>query len=353
MPESRTKPRWLPSPGKLFVVVILLALLLAWLQFVLPLQRNAALIHELHQRGEQIEVTHGGPDWLRERLGDEHMLGFDSIIDVTVHEERGDSNQLMRLLAMEPSVQGLTLWLVDANVDDEFGRLSCLPNLESLEIHAGLTDAGFIHLRNCTQLKYLSVSWLSISDEGLQSIAGLRKLESLHIEYCDRVTDAGMKCLTGLSNLETVGIQECPGVSDKGVEAFGGLSSLEGIVLAGPTFTDAAMATISRMPQVRDVCLYGVGITDAGLADLSKLPRLRLLALSAPRTTDAGLSHLTRLEHLAELTLYEENFTDDAVPQLLEMRHLGNLGLCGTKVTASQVDRIKSANPFTEVQYLP
>src|SRR5262245_25412295 len=124
MTELRTKPRWLPSPGKLFVVVILLALLLAWLQCVLPLQRNAALIHELYQRGEQIEVTHGGPDWLRLRLGDENMLGFDAVTDVTVHEELGDPNQLMRLLAAAPTVREMTLRLPDANVDDEFGRLS-------------------------------------------------------------------------------------------------------------------------------------------------------------------------------------------------------------------------------------
>jgi hypothetical protein len=103
----------------------------------------------------------------------------------------------------------------------------------------------------------------------------------------------------------------------------------------GNKVTDAGLAHVKDLRQLRTLVLDGSSVTDAGLANLEGLTTLRWLALNKTHITDAGLVHLKGLIQLEDLELAHTPVTDAGLPHLKALTHLRSLGLEGTKVTYS------------------
>ena len=80
-----------------------------------------------------------------------------------------------------------------------------------------------------------------------------------------------------------------------------------------PAVTDADLARLRSVPQLKGLYLAGTQITDADLATLSGLSQLRELALIDMAVTDAGLEHLKGLHALKELSLKHTARTEQAI----------------------------------------
>jgi len=80
--------------------------------------------------------------------------------------------------------------------------------------------------------------------------------------------------------------------------------------------TEATLAYISWLPNLRVLGLWNTPTTDAGMVHLSRLSNLRGLFLGKTQVTDAGLAHLKGLTNLQHLELKLTIVTDDGVDEL-------------------------------------
>lgn len=79
--------------------------------------------------------------------------------------------------------------------------------------------------------------------------------------------------------------------------------------------------------------LRRTAVTDAGLAALAKMPNLRRLQLQETSTGDAGLLELKTLANLEVLNLYDTHVTDKGVAALASLKKLKRLYVGRTAVT--------------------
>lgn len=74
--------------------------------------------------------------------------------------------------------------------------------------------------------------------------------------------------------------------------------------VSGEIVTDAFLAGLPDLPDVKSLTLRATSVTDDGLAFLAKLPKLEVLDLSdSSRLTNGGLRHLERLRGLKQVKI--------------------------------------------------
>ena len=98
--------------------------------------------------------------------------------------------------------------------DDDLRFIRGLRSLRALEILAGdnFGDAGLIHLQSLTRLEHLRITNARITDEGLVHLQSLPRLENLYISNA-RITDEGLvhlRSMRSLKRLQLVGNQITP-----------------------------------------------------------------------------------------------------------------------------------------------
>ena len=133
----------------------------------------------------------------------------------------------------------------------------------------------------------------------------------------------------------------------------GALPLAQGVNLIDVTFgssaanvADAQLALLAPVAtQVYGLNLANTKITDAGLAQLAPLTNLRRLHLEKTGLTDAGLAHLKGLAALEYLNLYGTAVTDAGLAHLEGLKNLKKVYLWQSKVTDAGVDKLKKALP--------
>ena len=151
-------------------------------------------------------------------------------------------------------------------------------------------DADLAYLAAVPWAKRLSLGRTSVTDAGLQSLAGHTRLEWVDVAYTD-VGDAG------IANLQAA-------------------KGLRHLIAEHTALTDAALQTIGRFPQLEILDLSGTRISDAGLAGLSRSKQLSELFLAGTRITDAGLEHLRSLKRLKTLDVNKTGVTREGFLRL-------------------------------------
>ena len=124
------------------VVATLLAVgLMVWV----PYQQERSAIREIERMGGGVLTEPGGPDWLREWIGDERMRGFGKVVAV---------------------------YLAHSQVTDVgLEHLKGLTNLEELWLHdTRVSDAGLELLKGLTNLQTLSLGGTQVSDAGVEKL---------------------------------------------------------------------------------------------------------------------------------------------------------------------------------------
>jgi hypothetical protein len=146
----------------------------------------------------------------------------------------------------------------------------------------------------------------------------------------ERTDDAVMPALRDLTSVKTLIIHEGQ-ATDGSMEIVGRLGSLENLYIADAEgLTDAGVAHLAALANLKDLSLAQAQITDAGFSHLSGLQKLKKLYVwPAPdfdagrRVSDAGLRHISGLTALEALTVFNGLFTDQglaAVAALVKLR---------------------------------
>lgn len=129
-----------------------------------------------------------------------------------------------------------------------------------------------------------------------------------------------------------------------------GINLLDVGFSSGNDVADAQLALLAPIAtQVYELNLAGSKVTDAGMANIAPLTNLRRLHLEKTAVTDAGLAHIKGLANLEYLNLYGTAVTDAGLANLSGMKNLKNLYLWQTKVTADGAANLKKSLPSVTV----
>ena len=105
----------------------------------------------------------------------------------------------------------------------------------------------------------------------------------------------------------------------------------------------AALAPIAE--RIAHLDLARTNITDAAFASIIRMPRLTRLDLRKTKVTDAGIAQLAALKNLVSINLFGVEVTDQALAALAEIKSLTNVCLFETKATEAGVNRLRAALP--------
>jgi hypothetical protein len=192
----------------------------------------------------------------------------------------------MPRIAAMPRLRYLVIQDTDAG-DEGFAALSRSPSIEYIwgrRCH-NLRGRGFRALAKMPALRGLSVSCLNVDDDAvawLPSFPALRELMPMD------VPDAGYRHIGRCARLEALILMYCRDTTDAATEQIAGLDNLLYYFNSYTLITDRTPQLLSGMDGLEritfDTCH---GLTNAGVASLARLPRLRELRVSGSGVTPA------------------------------------------------------------------
>jgi hypothetical protein len=239
--------------------------------------------------------------------------------------------------------------------DEKLHHLAALKRLRVLNLgHSRVTDAGLEHLGGLNELHDLDLAGCTgVTDKGLDYLKGM-PLQRL-ILHGVRVTDAGLAKLKDFDQLQTLNLG-CTLVTDAGLDRLRGLKHLRNLTLLSTKVTDAGLEKVKDWPQLESLDLTETEVTNAGLEKLKALPHLESLILNGShqegnRVTDAGLAHLKGLSQLKVLSLSSEKITDAGLANLKGLSQLRELYLQNTQVTDQGVKELQEALPGCKIKH--
>ena len=89
-----------------------------------------------------------------------------------------------------------------------------------------------------------------------------------------------------------------------------------GLDLSNTRASDADLAHVRHLSQLRWLAVSWTEVTDSGLASLDGLAQLRNLNLGETQVTNAGLVHVQGLRQLSVLSVQQTQVTDSGVRQV-------------------------------------
>jgi hypothetical protein len=156
------------------------------------------------------------------------------------------------------------------------------------------TDAAMSHVAALRDVATVQIVRTSVTDaafEQLKDLDGLTTIEFQRARAPGRITDAGLAHLSGVTQLKTLHLRNAE-VTDAGLEHVAPLTNLQTLILAGSKATDAGLPHIKGLTKLEQLDLYDTTVSDAGLEQLKGLTSLKLLILKRTNVTDAGVARL-------------------------------------------------------------
>ena len=238
--------------------------------------------------------------------------------------------------------------------DASLVHLAKLPSLQYLMFSIGaFSDAGLVHLRTVPSLRNLNLGNQPITDKGLAEISHLTWLESLGLRHT-QITGAGLpylKSLTVLKNLDfSAEGQTSTSVSDTDMAAVKEIKSLECLKMSNFYLTDKGVAYISDLTNLKVLHLPGIcswlpdvkTYTDEGLKLLTKMQKLEDLALGSCGITDAGVASVAKLPNLRKLWITSFYLTNQSANYLSTIKPLESLDIGQSKMTISGISQLNT-----------
>jgi hypothetical protein len=169
----------------------------------------------------------------------------------------------------------------DLNAPAPTGGGTPQPSPEQLAAQAWLKSIGYdLTIEQMATLKKLVLQKYSletvklITDENMVHVRQLPNLEILQVHRL--IGDAGVAYFAGLKKLRVFNMPDSR-LTDKGLAVIGGMTQLENLVIPShPNITDASVPYLKQMTGLQRLDIQGKGITQQGFSELK---------LALPNTT--------------------------------------------------------------------
>lgn len=241
--------------------------------------------------------------------------------------------------------------------DDGFQHLNGWKELEQLEIDRAtlLTGRAFARLAKKNPLKRLTLlrisrsggKYIPYADLVLAAVKNCAELREISLPFTD-LTDAGLPHLAKLVKLEELEFSDTK-ITGEGMRHLRTLAKLRELLIGVAANSDIGLEHLSALPRLEKLFTEGAAITDVGLAHLARLKSLTTLSLSDSSITAQGLEHLIALPDLNALYIDGTPLGDEAMSALGRMKSLRSFWASGTKITRSGAKQLQHALPHCGV----
>lgn len=157
--------------------------------------REERAIQAIQAAGGWIEKELGGPEWLRQCVGDNWMQVFDQVhyVHLLRSTELRDGLLAQELSALR-NIGSLDL-MDYRNTDSSLAHLSGVRILAGLILlDSDVTDAGLVHLSGLRNLELLNLAGTGVTNAGSVHLSRFQNLKELFVGKT-RVTANGIKAL--------------------------------------------------------------------------------------------------------------------------------------------------------------
>ncbi len=211
-------------------------------------------------------------------------------------------------------------WFSGSVDDAEFRYLQMLTNLKNLKLAPNhkVTIDGFRSLlghKNTLVGLDISDSQTLFTDEGVKILGQMPNLVEIAVGHC-RTTDEGLEPLARLTKLNVLRFFVDSPIGDAGLKHIASIKNLHQLYLPGSRVTDVGLKHISEAQLLRDLHLPDSGVSDAGLVHLTKMKSLLTVGLANTAVTDAGVEHLAAIKALRLLNLSRTRVTELGLKKL-------------------------------------
>ncbi len=247
------------------------------------------------------DVTKGtpGPDWLREKIGDDY---FRSLVSIGLADRQAGSMTLVKAIS-----QLRDLWWLDL-------------------------------ARN------------RITDEMIPSLTSLKQLRVLILDRNPELTDDGLARLTSLSNLEVLSVNLVPRITGAFLKDARQMSRLRELDVQFTPFEGANLRFLAGHPEIHRLTMRKTKISDDDMQHLTTIPQLRLLDIGDTAVTASGIARLSQVP-LVHLYIEGNHVTDSWLPHLSEMKTLNYLAIWNSQMSEGAVNNLKLALPDCNVDF--
>jgi hypothetical protein len=195
---------------------------------------------------------------------------------------------------------------------------------------------------------------MPISEELLSSIEN----DSMSINLCSHypmITDKDIKRLVAAVKVknDTLDLMlNDNGVSDEGVQAITELNKLEALSLSSNQITDSGAKSIAQMKSLISLDIAENEITDDGMSEIvSSLPKLKSLTLTSEAVGDKTVEAILNHPKLEEVLIYDDENVESEVIDQISMHTENNKKkneagktIIDKKQLEQLADQLKSAN---------
>lgn len=305
-----------------------------------------ALASTTSEQGRVVTATIRKPD-----LTDAEMLtivDWPQLRQVTVTECKQLTPQGFAGFSQLDELQQATL--IHVHVGDQGLTHFARPQLTKLTLaHTQMTGAGLAALRS-TPLTHLDLLCVDATAEGLASITKLNQLEQLDLELRG-VTFGQLPSLRDLEKLRKLDLHSTK-LGQRQLQPLAEHPGLESLTVAAEDANDDVFAVVSSIENLKSLTLFGAAITDEGLKQL-RHARLETLSLGGcPKLTDAALANLSGLTNLRSLVLSDSGVTGKDLTPLAEHKSLHSVEFApdGFRGGKAAIAKLKALLPTVQVQ---
>ncbi|HEX8915263.1 MAG TPA: hypothetical protein VF796_23120 [Humisphaera sp.] len=213
---------------------------------------------------------------------------------------------------------GPTLTLTsDAPLTPEHWDAVAKLGVRSFNLNGAVSDdAGMARLAAMDPVA-LSFGHSPMTDAGGMRFAEMKSLRVLRMSHTDKLTPASAAALAKHPALEVFANDGKFGIG--GMAQIATAPKLRDVLLQHGVSSDANVALLAKHPALEVVRLWPSGtaaFTDAGVAPLATIPNLRELTIERSVLSYEGLRHLKGCPKLAKLTLNEIAVSDADLAKL-------------------------------------
>jgi hypothetical protein len=165
-----------------------------------------------------------------------------------------------------------------------------------------VTTSDWAHLDDLTGLQLLALGGTQVTDAKLDHLKGMLGLQTLLLTN-SAVMGAGLASLKDLPQLQSLILSGNAMMSDAGLAPLKNLKNLRALNLDDTAVTDGGLLNLKDLRELRELDIESTAVTDAGLVYLKELKKLQVLNLATTHMTGAGLVNLTGARELRRLYL--------------------------------------------------
>ncbi len=224
-------------------------------------------------------------------------------------------------------VGGAVAELLDPDKRDFVAELRVLRNraLDQSPDQTLATGHAIRYVPYFRKLKRLSLDASLTKDEDLRALSKIDSLTTVVLYDASGVTDEGVAHLAQLPYLMVLQVYGA-NIGDQSLLHLHGAKELYELYLTSDRFSNAAIASASKIASLTQLSLVGGQIDDDGLHPLSELPQLRHLDLSSTQITSRSVERIGQFPALEVFVARSTQLTeqDFARIRLVIQRRTGN-----------------------------